>query len=346
MLHFLKQKQHNSAMEADTIKNAASSKSHMHRRDFFRMICLALFAAVFIFSGCDKDKNKDEVENLVTEIFIEDEGEVAGIRFEYDNQNRITKIVFYEQEAGYYASYTDKIIYNNVNLITVIDVDGDTITFTRTGNTITVKPSWWYDYGYYTRRETYEVNAQGLIVKGISEGIWDDGDWWKETVTFQYQGRNLVKVISNWEEMWYGEYDSRDDYTTILTYDDKKAPFYYSSTPQWLLFWFENLILYGTQNNVTSINWEDEDELTFEYTYNTNGFPLTRTITRYYWDEAWRYTETFKYDNNSTAGQRNALYEIPSDSDVGVKRDMKRDNFVSKNRRLFGSSIERPNREK
>ena len=50
------------AMEADTIQNGHSSKSHRSRCNILRRACFALLTASIIFSGCDKDddKNKDD----------------------------------------------------------------------------------------------------------------------------------------------------------------------------------------------------------------------------------------------------------------------------------------------
>ena len=54
----------NSAVEAENhVKHGASSKSLMSRANFLRIICMALFAAVFVFSGCDNDDENNDDNN-------------------------------------------------------------------------------------------------------------------------------------------------------------------------------------------------------------------------------------------------------------------------------------------
>jgi len=274
---------------------------------------------------------------LVTEINSEDEERIRRTSFEYDNQNRITKVIsYYEWLDEYNDKYTwaSTITYNSENLVTIVDGDGDIITFTRTGNIISVNASWWDN-----RNETYELNAQGLAVKYIYENIYDDGDWHKGVSTLQYQGKNLVAVISEWEEEYDGEYYSTVGHTT-LTYDDKKSPFYHSNTPEWLMmFWFD-FVEYGFQNNVISINWNDDEELTIEYTYNADGFPLSRKQTERWWDDGvervWEYIETFKY------GTPKSQTGISSHSNFGnssPRRDVSKDNWMS-TRNKFSRNVE------
>ena len=335
----------NSAMESENhVKNGRYLKSLMSRGNFLNMLCLSLLAAVFIFSGCDKDNGDDKndgTEYLVTEISSEDEGRIIRTSFEYDEQNRITKIISYrewfDEEEPY--TWTTTITYNNTNLVTVVDGDDDIITFTRSGNIVTVKASWWDDSDR-VRSEIYEVNAQGLVVKYSSESTYEDGDWWKDVEIYEYQGRNLIKVTFESEEFWDGETREWSS-TATLTYDDKKSPFYHSSTPHWFYF-LDGLILYGVHNNMTSIDWGDGDEMTVAYTYNTNGSPATRIETERWWDDedeverVWEQTETFKYD---TPFSQKSVLQAPNRSNISPNRDMRRDNWLSPRHR-FGSNVE------
>ena len=308
------------AMESKTIsKNGASPKSQMSRGNLLKILCFALFATVLIFSGCNKDKNGDKDDGyLVTEISGEYDGWFRSTIYEYDDQNRITKISY--SEDGYGSTVT--ITYNSANLVTLKNIYGDVMMFTKTGNIITGELSWGDNSGF---KSTMELNAQGLVEKWAYEEYHDDGYWYKYVIIFKYQGKNIIKLTNEWEEDWYGEHHSETT-TVIFTYDNKKSPFYNSNTPQWLMPM--TLDEPGIYNNITSVVWDDGDQMTtMEYTYNTDGFPLSRIVTESRMDDerVREYTEIFKYGN--LVGQKRA----PSRSNVGSaspRIDVRKNNWL------------------
>ena len=180
---------------------------------------------------------------LVSEIYKEDGW---SHKFEYDNQNRITKITM---DGGYFLTLN----YSAGDLISMLFNDSNLCTFTKNGNKITIGSD-----------ESVDINAQGLIER-----------YCERTNCFncQYQGKNLIKMIG-------------DGIVATYTYDDKKSPFYYCNTPEWWLVWyfgFGYAYAFGTgglENNIKTWNIVNENEdktLLYEYTYNGNGFPLTVT---------------------------------------------------------------------
>ena len=228
--------------------------------------CLAVSVALV---GCGKENGDDVGDGpLVTEIIYDD-----GWRetFEYDSQNRITKMTSYDDgkvrsfETLSYNSEGDLISLTR-NYPDYPDND-ETMTFTKNGNTITMNRSF--------ADEVFELNAQGLLGKTTREASSE-----KLIITYQYQEKNLTTVTEDVEANWNGENYKR--FTTItFTYDDKKGAFYHCKTPQWYLVRMY-VHYFGIQNNPkTSIFTRDGSVRateTFEYTYNDEGFPITITM--------------------------------------------------------------------
>jgi hypothetical protein len=333
MLHFFKTKQMHadystSAMETDTIsKNGRKSKSHTSRGKFLRIACFGLLAAGIIFSGCKKDKDKNgngEEVYLVTEISVVNEYGDSGMMFEYDNQNRITKIIYNERDY----TYTQTLNYNSAgDLYQSIDDDGYIVTITRNGNIITIVES--DSYGEYSK--TFELNAQGLFEKLTLESSYEDGSWYKRVNICQYQGRNLIKTTYEEENYWHGEFEKYSGVNT-LTYDNKMSPIYHCKTPGWFLIYY--FVEYGIHNNVKTEDYNGDRVVTNEYTYNDAGFPISRNVIV---DGEREYTEIFKYGTEESNREKSALCAAPNQSNVD-HRDMSRENRRSLMHRFWGSS--------
>ena len=265
---------------------------------------------------------QDEQIYLVTEItLIEEDNSETSTKYEYDGQNRITKI---DEDILSYNSAGD--------VVSVTEANGDVTTYTKNGNKITIHSSWWDDYSG-TRSEEFELNAQGLLEKYTIHHTYSGGDWYTENYSFEYQGKNVIKLTYSGEEMSIGEYETWL-YTGSLTYDDKKSPFYHCKTPQWYMLW-RNGFLFCVQNNVNSSNTSDGYASTHEYTYNDAGFPLTMKLTHYEKDEE-DFVEnyTFKYVNKSADQQavmnKNTIQAASTRANIGIassKKDMSRKAF-------------------
>ena len=268
-----------------------------------------------------------DVVYLLSE-YVDVDGDV--MKFEYDDQNRITKMTTNNYYTGDLYSVST-LSYNNAGDLTSVlrsipdyPLYDQTITFSKSGNIITVTNSQWNEDDDRIISEKIELNAQGLPSKITYEIIYDDGDWYKEVATIKYQGKNLIEYAREEIRVWNGETDTGGGKAT-MTYDDKKAPLYHCKSPEWFLI-LEFIDYCGIQNNILTVN-SDWNSATYEYTYtyNDDGFPLTRTGTSD--TETW--TETYKYVNNS--GTKNAVVqnETPRRSNVDVappKRELGRDN--------------------
>ena len=262
---------------------------------------------------------QDEQVYLVSEIEGDEYTDLRSYTFEYDGQNRITKMV--QSDVGYYI-----LSYNNDgDLVSVITDYGDVTTYTKNGNKISIHYSSWDSED---ESEEFELNAQGLLEKYTDHGSYDNGDWYTDIYTCEYQGENLVKVTRSVERFFDGENDNRLEVFN-LTYDDKNSPFFNCKTPQWYLIWWSEF-RYGGPNNPKSINSSDGSE-TIEYTYNDAGFPLTKKEKTFYYGEEFVCNYTFKYETKSASqqaiAQRSAVKEAQSRANVGVlspKKDMER----------------------
>jgi len=171
-------------------------------------------------------------------------------KFEYDNQNRIAKITEeFNVQIFNYNSAGDLISIRHERQGT----HRFTYTFTKSGNKITIPEG--EDSGELT------LNTQGVVEKLKYS-------WETRTLLCQYQGKNLIKIISE---------ESSEDIITF-TYDDKKSPFYYCNTPQWWLVWYQFATgftlgyIIGHENNIETYS----SKTICQYTYNDNGFPITQ----------------------------------------------------------------------
>ena len=86
-------------------------------------------------------------------------------------------------------------------------------------------------------------------------------------------------------------------------HDDRKTPFYHCNTPKWVLWWLNYCSWNGfneyygghnygyNENNIKTETREGGSTITYEYTYNDDGFPVKRAWSA----EASSYSETYTY---------------------------------------------------
>jgi uncharacterized repeat protein (TIGR02543 family) len=203
--------------------------------------------------------------------------------FEYDSQNRFMRFT-----TSPYYNGTTSLNYN---------ADGDLVgyywiyqgrdwvsaTFSKNGNKINFTIEQYLNRWSRTNANgELELNDQGLPVKVTSEsesrqlGVGGVVSNWSNTVTLTWQNGNLTKTE------WVREDEQGSSTGTInYTHDDRKMPFYYCKTPKlgfWLFYYVGNDEFYGfNENNIKTETREDGSIITYEYTYNDDGFPVTRT---------------------------------------------------------------------
>jgi hypothetical protein len=210
------------------------------------------------------EKNRKKVKLLETVKNIH--SDVAHDKYEYDSQNRITKLLWYDNDGKLWGSKT--FTYDGADLVKVIIVKSytniSTEEFTRNGDVITINCS--YLYGI----QSLHLNSDGLPDR--QEVIMED---YYYLDTYDYQNGNLVKYIHKFCQKIEDDFVIIAEDNTNYKYDDKKSPFYNSNFPKWYMIW--DFDWYGIHNNVI-----ERDDITFEYDYDTDGFPTKCTITNSY----------------------------------------------------------------
>ena len=175
--------------------------------------------------------------------------------FEYDEQNRITKI------SRYY--YNGDLLYTKTPTYAEDDLVSDgTCEYTKNGNIITQK------FKNSSKFYTIELNDDGLPV--TCDENYSSSSHISIITYFGYQGGNLTERRCR-ETYTDGDWDT-DFYD--FQYDDKKGALYHCRTPKWYLILYLND--FGIKNNITrEYRQYSHDEYTYEY--DNNGFPTKRT---------------------------------------------------------------------
>ena len=274
----------NKVMDQESITEA-SSKKLIGRGDFLKKFSLIAFAAALL-PACDKlEMEKEEKEekgdgsgsgNLKLLKTIKYEGRGYD-KFEYDNQDRITKISTFGVNGNLLQCisfhYSDNYYIVNIGERTSFKFDTKTnkVTKTSTGTIIDL----FNGTSTYTSTFTYtmELNRDGLPVKVIFET--------GNTNYYQYQSRNLISNSF-----------SHLTRSNEFKYDNKKSPLHNCKTPKtWFWtkigFWgfWDHLLLLINQNNIIEAkfnawNWPTVEK--YEYSYDSDGFPTKCKLTEYH----------------------------------------------------------------
>ena len=225
----------------------------LHKRLNFRnmiVITICLYN-VTILSSCGKEKGIESEEAILLLKEVQSSNGERSV-YEYDNQNRIIKCTEYgaNGKSRWISVYT----YNTQGDLVQYDDNENKIEFTKKGNKITFVD----DEGGYTE---IELDDQGFPVKSTYK--W--GNWYKSTTIYTWQNMNLtgIKIEDEW-----GKHFETFSYT--YTYDNKKAPFFHCKTPKWFL----SCEGYDIMNNKKTRS-EETLYVSYEYTYNNEGFPIT-----------------------------------------------------------------------
>ena len=91
-----------------------------------------VIAVVATFTSCDKNDDKSSGEVRLLETITESNGNFT--RFEYDNQNRITKLSLYRNGN---LTRSETLTYSGNNLVKMEEKDNSIHEFVKKGNTIT-----------------------------------------------------------------------------------------------------------------------------------------------------------------------------------------------------------------
>jgi YD repeat-containing protein len=222
-------------------------------RQIFRYLTVAAIAVATTFTSCQKDENDNVKVKLLETMAYPDGG---YYKFEYDNQNRITKWTQHYSNGG----FSDCTITYSGAELTKMTLSSDwSYEFAKDENKINVEET--MRSTGYTR--TIYLNSDGLLEKEVNEG---EGYYYVTNNLFD--NGNLVK----WEHIWI-DGDTERKSIRDFKYDNNKSPLYHCKTPKWFLNW--NFSVMGSPNNVTEEN--ETKTTTYEYEYDSEGFPTKRT---------------------------------------------------------------------
>jgi hypothetical protein len=259
-----------------------------------KSISFYLVVAVMILSSCEKDVHQ---EMLLESIDIsQDNRNYIIFDYEYDSKNRLTKRILHN-----YGAFPGTLHFNTEGDLLEYKYEGSRTredskaSFSRNGNIITfvyagMIPGYWNvkgeielnDYGYpVTMKSKYYELGFSPYEKTVSS-----------TITLTWQNRNIIK--EGWEEesiiLKYSEngkelietVEGSDAGTKTFTHDGNKTPFYNCTTPKWVLWWlnrYPRSYINGwyNENNIKTETRADGSIITYDYTYNQTGFPVTQT---------------------------------------------------------------------
>ena len=141
------------------------------KRVVLNYLVIAALAVPAAFTSCKKDMENVFTVKLLETITVccrksdgidEDFRKYDKYKFEYDEQNRITKMSEYYYDGS--LSYTNTFTYEGDDLVQVVNIfDGyvNTFEYTKSGNTINLKLTCYDIVSTYT----IELNSDGLPVK-------------------------------------------------------------------------------------------------------------------------------------------------------------------------------------
>jgi len=234
------------------------------KRKVLKYLVITVLSAVF--TSCQKDDDDSKVQLLETITYSS--GNSA--KYEYDNQNRISKMYTYMNTK---LLTKTTITYSGKDLITFMHEDIDypennlTGKHIKNGYTITSYKNEEPTGTIYLNNDGYPIRTEGMTEE-------EDGEWVSYIYTFQYQDGNMIKMnytasLNGVESVGSTEYK----------YDNKKSPLNNCKSPTWLV---GNPLgsLYGRQNNVIEQTSSFLNvKIEYDYEYDDAEYPTKCTMT-------------------------------------------------------------------
>ncbi|NNF36152.1 MAG: hypothetical protein HKN68_18750 [Saprospiraceae bacterium] len=245
-----------------------------------KQVLIPLLMVAFIISSCEKENATDpsevncrliQSENTVTNGLIGDEQNITN--YYYDNKKRLIQVVEHISGAAS-ADKTTEIIYNGDKIwevtVTWSHVDNPQYySFSYDGD---LPDTFYYsndfsDHGYML------LSYSGIKLTGAEYWYKDSYDdvyelKWNETI--EWEGDKVVRSSSH-DESFDGIV------TAHFEYDNKKVPV--RLTP---MGYINRDFTFLSTNNVTrqylSVQGNNFFEVNYTYTYNDDGYPLTKTV--------------------------------------------------------------------
>ena len=267
----------------DHFKNGAGTKSYTSSSVFLSSLVIAALAVTAAFTSCGKD---DDQKVKLLETITKSDGYTE--KYEYDQQNRLTKFTVLYDVAPINPIETHEYTYNAggdlvKREVKTVNPDNDfTEEYVKNGNTITITRK---TSGLQDIIRTLELNSNGYPTK--REDVRNDfigGSTYFRT--YSYKDGNLTKFSET--RFHHTEGITVPLYDYEYEYDNKKSPRSNWKVPKWFVIWYFETT--GSQNNVTKSTYFGYAQIgEFEFTrrpgqdtdliyeYDSDGFPTKRT---------------------------------------------------------------------
>ena len=247
------------------------------RRLVLNYLVIAVLAA---FISCDKNaENVDGDDNVqLPKIVTYSVGNYD--KYEYDNQNRIIKILKYRNHENLLPKEilyeTQTFTYSGNDFVKVVaESKGPySIEFSKSEDTINITRKS-YD-GAIFQTATMDLNNDEYPTKCVLS--YTDGRTSQVSI-YQFQEGNLTN--SSFEGIYGGVTQSGN---FEYKYDNEKSPFFHCKTPKWCMVYLYYDI---SKNNVVDINGSTK----YEYEY-ISGFPIKCTMK---YSDGEEYVTEYKY---------------------------------------------------
>jgi len=203
-------------------------------------------------------------------------------KYEYDAQNRITKISSYDEDGG--QSHTQTLTYVGDDLVKYVHARyireepeflvTATEVYAKSGDQITVT---YYDGTGVERGTTIlDITNGEYISKWLPMFI----DYAAE-ISYQYHNGNITKATHRYVEEWNGITITERSWEEAYEYDNNKSPFVNCKTPKWYLLYRHPLLFSGQNNRVV-----EKEGYVIQYEYDSDGYPTKCTFTMRIYDES------------------------------------------------------------
>ena len=216
-----------------------------------------LFFTLLTVSAAFASDVSDNGNIRLPEIITTDRGYYT--KYEYDAQNRITKISSFLNDGTFMETTT--LVYSGNNLVKAGESG-----FSVNGNKITANS------------DAMELNNDEYLAKLTY--LWEN---YTVEQSYQYQGGNIKNRSEKYAEIWDGKRLEGTVLEHEYIYDNNKSPFVHCKTPKWYMVrWHQP---FSGQNNCVEKRTIDKTsggnnysgKSAYIYVFDDAGYPIKRT---------------------------------------------------------------------
>ena len=249
-----------------------------------KKLILPLAALAILFGACKKDNDNEKILSKIMHSWVDEDGNPRNSTqtFEYDNQNRMTKMIwasssgwrdelvfFYSGNSNAPTKYT----YTEYSSTGEVDYESESLMEYAGNQVFRIIER---EEGGRDTASSFTIDANGRVTKET----WG----WGSTVgeeTFSYNADgNMTKVIYVETYQTYEGEEVTYRSETNLSYSGVRSVFRHANITDWFL-WFSLGYEYSKSGYMVSRIQREGNTSYYNFTYTTdaNGYALTRTET-------------------------------------------------------------------